>query len=58
MKNDAKNEPAVSAESLLEEIYPLLQDYFRGEISLNKNGITYVLPNGQKFIITATQVQI
>lgn len=49
----AANEPPVKAEELMEEIFPLLQDYFIGEISLDGDGIVYKLPNGQIFRITA-----
>ncbi len=49
----AKGETAVSPKGLLEEIAPLLRDYFIGEITLCGDGILYRLPNGQKFIITA-----
>ncbi|MDE6869016.1 MAG: hypothetical protein K2J83_07755 [Clostridia bacterium] len=50
-----KNETTVMAKSLLEEILPILDDYFIGEIALGEKGITYILPNGQKFIISAKQ---
>ncbi len=49
----AKNEPPVSADELLKEIMPLLQDYFEGELSFCNGGITYCLPNGQKFMLKA-----
>ena len=53
MKDELLNEPPVSAASLLEEMLPLLYDYFIGEIRRDGGDITYLLPNGQKFIITA-----
>ncbi len=54
MKYDlAKKEPPVTAYELLQEIMPLLSDYFEGDISLTICGIAYSLPNGQKFIIKA-----
>ncbi len=54
MKYDlAKKEPPVTANELLEEIVPLLREYFEGDISLTICGIAYSLPNGQKFIIKA-----
>jgi len=49
----AKDEPSVTEEELLAEIMPLLEDYFVGEIFLQKQGITYHLPNGQNFILKA-----
>jgi len=56
MKYDlAKKEPPVAANELLEEIAPLLSDYFEGDISLTIFGIAYSLPNGQKFILKAEE---
>ncbi|MDE6586259.1 MAG: hypothetical protein K2K80_06240 [Clostridia bacterium] len=43
------NEPPVKAEELLEEIKPLFDDYFVGEISFDGESLFYLLPNGQKF---------
>ncbi len=52
MKYDlAKKEPPVTANELLEEIVPLLRDYFEGDISLTIYGIAYSLPNGQKLLL-------
>ncbi len=54
MKNEmAKKEPLVAAKDVLEEIYPLLGDYFEGNIKMENRGIFYSMPNGQKFIISA-----
>ena len=50
----AKGEPSVTGKALLEEILPLMEDYFVGEISLKGNGLVYRMPNGQRFVITAT----
>ncbi len=52
-----KNEQPVTANDLLAEIEPLLNDYFVGKITSDENGITYCLPNGQKFIIKAEIAQ-
>ena len=48
----AKNEMPVRAEEVLAEIFPLLKDYFVGEIALVDGSISYKLPNGQKFILS------
>ncbi len=54
MKNEmAKKEPPVAAKDLLEEIYPLLGDYFEGNIKMDSRDIFYSMPNEQKFIISA-----
>lgn len=47
----AKNEPPITEYVLLAEVKTLLEDYFIGQITLKDNGITYSLPNGQKFIL-------
>lgn len=49
----AEKEPPITASRLLEEILPLLEEYFIGEIGSGDNCIIYSLPNGQKFKITA-----
>ncbi len=51
-----KNEKPITADELLAEIKPLLDDYFIGEITLYDHGITYSLPDGQKFILTAKEI--
>ncbi len=54
MKNEmAKKEPLVAAKDVLEEIYPLLGDYFEGNIKMDSRDIFYSMPNGQKIIISA-----
>ena len=51
-----KEEPPIKAESLLEELYPFLQEYFIGKLSFDGQAIFYRLPNGQRFKITAQRV--
>ena len=54
MKNEmAKKEPLVAAKDVLEEIYPLLGDYFEGNIKMDSRDIFYSMPNGQKIILSA-----
>ena len=52
----AKREPPIKEKDLLVEILPLMQEYFVGEIKLDRQAIVYRLPNGQIFCITAHQV--
>lgn len=52
----AKNEPPVQAETLLEEILPLMEEYFVGEVSLVGKELVYRMPNGQSFKITAESI--
>ena len=52
----AKKEPPIASGDLLLEIAPLMEEYFIGEIKLDKESIVYEMPNGQKFRITAKQV--
>ena len=51
-----KNESPINASDLLAEIYPLLEDYFVGQIAFDGDNITYTLLNGQKFAILATNI--
>ncbi len=51
-----KKEPPITATELLEEMKPLLDDYFIGEIGFHGNAITYRLPNGQTFCIKAEAI--
>lgn len=52
----AKNEPSVAAYEILAEIEPLLEDYFKGEISFDGQNITYCMLNGQKFKLSVEEV--
>ena len=52
----AKSEPPIKEKDLLVEILPLMQEYFVGDIAFNGHTISYRLPNGQTFRITAHQV--
>ena len=52
----AKREPSIAAKELLEEILPLMKDYFEGEMVFTGRAINYIMPNGQGFIITAREV--
>ena len=49
-------EPSAAAKQLLEEIIPLMKDYFEGEIIFTGRAINYIMPNGKAFIITAREV--
>ena len=51
-----RNEPPINASDLLAEIFPLLEDYFVGQITLDGDCITYALLNGQKFTILVTNI--
>lgn len=51
----AKSEKAIGEAELLQEIFPLLQEYFVGNMKLGQKSILYHLPNGQSFRITAKQ---
>lgn len=49
-------EPKIQAKELMEEIFPLAEEYFVGETSFDGQGIVYRLPNGQRFRITASEI--
>ncbi|MGN0508392.1 MAG: hypothetical protein ACI4GX_04085 [Ruminococcus sp.] len=51
-----RNEPPIKPSDLLAEIIPLLKDNFVGQFTIDGDCITYALINGQKFIISATEV--
>ncbi len=51
-----KNEPPVKSGELLEEIKPLLEEYFIGKVCVDGEGIVYTLPNGQKFILNVKAI--
>lgn len=51
-----EKEPPITSKELLAEIKPLLDDYFIGDIFIDKNGILYKLPNGQTFLLNAELV--
>ncbi len=52
----AKEEGQVSAENLLQEIEPLLNEYFIGEVIREGNALKISLLNGQKFSIVAEEI--
>ena len=52
----AKNEPPVAANDLLAEIEPLIEDYFKGDVSFDGQNVTYCLLNGQKFKLSAKEI--
>ena len=54
---EAKGEERVSAESLLQEIEPLIREYFIGEVILENNEIKINLLNGQKFKMTLNEIK-
>ena len=49
----AINEKKVMSNEVLEELEPIMKDYFAGKISFKKTKILYRLPNGQVFRILA-----
>lgn len=51
----AKGEPPFPAEELLQELSPLLEDYFIAAIKTETNAIEMIFPNGQKFRLTAEE---
>ena len=53
---EAKNEKAISASDLISEFMPLLGEYFVGDFLFDGEAVTYVMLNGQRFIISATEI--
>ena len=52
----AEREPRFRAERLVEEIAPLLHEYFLGSYQAQGNVIDLVFPNGQHFKLTIGEV--
>ena len=52
----AENEAHFSAQSMLQEIAPLIKSYFIGEPVFDGNAIKITFLNGQKFKIYAEEV--
>ena len=48
-----QNEPQIEGNELLQEIAPILRDYFEGDINVYSFGMIYRMPNGQKYVINA-----
>lgn len=51
-----KNEPHFEVSSFVEEILPLLADYFVGEFAFKENAIICSFANGQTVRLAATEV--
>lgn len=52
----AKDEPPFPAGELLQEIAPLLADFFVAEPCTKEHAIELLFPNGQKFKLTAQEI--
>ncbi len=52
----AKDEPRFPADELLQELAPLLEEYFVAELGMRAHAITLFFPNGQKFKLTAQDI--
>jgi hypothetical protein len=53
--NAAKNEERFPANCLLQEIAPLLQEYFIGLFETKKQALRLSFPNGQNFKLTVRE---
>ena len=53
----AVSEGAISAKDLLEEVEPLLREYFIGEFELTAKAINLNFKNGQKFRLTIEELK-
>lgn len=52
-EGSAVREGNIEGCDLIFEIYPILKDFFAGEIVYDGGAVRYKLPNGQSFVITA-----
>lgn len=55
-KNKKSTKDKITKLSLLQEIEPLIKEYFIAEISLTDEKIKLSFENGQKFEITAQEI--
>ncbi|MDE7296861.1 MAG: hypothetical protein K2N84_06295 [Clostridia bacterium] len=53
----AKDEPPFPADDLLQEIAPLLEDYFVAQVGMGTHSVTLFFPNGQKLKLTAQVIR-
>ncbi|MGN0803890.1 MAG: hypothetical protein ACI4MS_00720 [Candidatus Coproplasma sp.] len=51
----AEDEGKIEPYALLQELQPLLSDYFAGEFTVCEEGLIMSFPNGQKFILKAEE---
>ncbi len=54
--NELVNEPKISCATLLQEIEPLLKDFFHSIVDRSADKITLSFLNGQKFAIIANEI--
>ena len=52
----AENEKNITPLQLLQEIQPLLKEYFIGEFNIDSNAVNMSFKNGQKFKLTIGEV--
>lgn len=55
-KFDALNEEHITPLQLLQEVQPLLKEYFIGEFYIFENSIKMIFQNGQNFKLTIGEV--
>jgi len=53
----AKKEEQFSAARLLQEIAPLLEEYFIGTVETEEQSVTISFPNGQKYVLQARELE-
>lgn len=54
--HEAVNEKHFTANELLQELAPLLSDYFWGNVQLTEEGIIVTFPNKQKFRLNGIEL--
>lgn len=56
MEEELKNEPRFADYEFIEELLPLLGDYFYGNFKLKGNDIICAFPNGQTIKLSAVEI--
>ncbi len=52
----AKNEACFPALNVVQELTPLLEEYFLGSFLARGDAIKLLFPNGQEFILTVSEI--
>ena len=54
-KKQVANEQRIESEQLLQEIEPLIKDYFVCNVALTEEGLMLDFGNGQSFVLSITE---
>lgn len=55
-KKELEVEGKIDCQSLLQEVEPLIKDYFIGDFKLTEEGLLLKFLNGQTFLLTISEI--